>query len=87
MYPNIANEDLPSTRSKENLQRNAESRKEESFQAEQKKDFEKKVGFMPMYPVPNKGNQTTTVLGGWELGIPQISKNKDLVWELVTIME
>jgi multiple sugar transport system substrate-binding protein len=26
------------------------------------------------------------MMGGWELAIPQISKNKDLAWELLTIM-
>ena len=40
----------------------------------------------PGYPVPNMTNQTTTVMGGWELGIPETSKHKDLAWELVTIM-
>jgi multiple sugar transport system substrate-binding protein len=48
--------------------------------------LEKKVGFIPMYPVPNEGVQTTTVMGGWELSIPQTSKNKDLAWELITLM-
>ena len=32
------------------------------------------------YPVPHKGIQTTTVIGGWELSIPQTSKKKDLAW-------
>ena len=26
------------------------------------------------------------MLGGWELGIPQTSKNKDLAWDLLTII-
>ena len=26
------------------------------------------------------------MMGGWELAIPQTSKNKDLAWELLTIM-
>jgi multiple sugar transport system substrate-binding protein len=39
---------------------------------EQKQDFEKKVGFLPMFPVPNQGNQT--------------ARNKDLTWELITII-
>jgi multiple sugar transport system substrate-binding protein len=25
-------------------------------------------------------------MGGWELGIPQSSKNKDIAWELITLM-
>jgi multiple sugar transport system substrate-binding protein len=45
-----------------------------------------KVGFIPIYPVPKEGVQTTTVMGGWELSIPQSSKNKDLAWELITLM-
>lgn len=58
----------------------------EFFPAAERKDLEQTVGFMPMYPVPSKGSITTTVLGGWELGIPQTSKNKELAWELITIM-
>jgi multiple sugar transport system substrate-binding protein len=38
------------------------------------------------YPVPDIENQTTTIMGGWELGIPETSKHKDLIWELITIM-
>lgn len=57
-----------------------------SFPHPEGKDLEKIVGFIPMYPVPNADNQTTTLLGGWEIGIPQSSKHKDLAWELITIM-
>ena len=39
-----------------------------------------------MFPLPKEGIQTTTVMGGWELSIPQSSKNKDLAWELITLM-
>ncbi|HEY6885721.1 MAG TPA: extracellular solute-binding protein [Nitrososphaeraceae archaeon] len=56
------------------------------FPPSQREDLEKIVGFIPMYPVPSADNQTTTLLGGWELGIPQSSKHKDLAWELITIM-
>ena len=45
-----------------------------------------RVGFIPAFPVPNGTNQSSTMMGGWELAIPQTSKNKDLVWELLTIM-
>jgi multiple sugar transport system substrate-binding protein len=45
-----------------------------------------RVGFIPAYPVPREGVPTTTVMGGWELGIPQSSKNKDIAWELITLM-
>lgn len=57
-------------------------------QAEQKiSNFEEKIGFIPMFPVPNKGNQTiTTMMGGWILSIPTVSENKELAWELITIM-
>ena len=53
---------------------------------EQKKEFENKVGFLPMFPVP-EGNHSATMMGGWELSVTNKSKNKDLVWELITIME
>jgi multiple sugar transport system substrate-binding protein len=49
-------------------------------------EFEEKIGMNPGYPVPNMTNQTTTVMGGWELSIPETSKHKDLAWELITIM-
>ena len=53
---------------------------------EQKQDFEKKVGFLPMFPLPNQGNSSATLMGGWELSMPKTSKNKDLAWELITII-
>jgi multiple sugar transport system substrate-binding protein len=53
---------------------------------EQKQDFEKKVGFLPMFPVPNQGNQTASLMGGWQMSIPTTSRNKDLAWELITII-
>ena len=53
---------------------------------EQKQDFEKKVGFLPMFPVPNQGNSSATMMGGWLLAIPETSRNKDLAWELITII-
>ena len=58
----------------------------EFFPPDQRKDLGKRVGFLPLYPVPNQGNQTTTLLGGWELGVPSTSISKDLAWELITIM-
>ena len=45
-----------------------------------------RVGFIPAFPVPTGTNQSSTMMGGWELAIPQTSKNKDLAWELLTIM-
>jgi multiple sugar transport system substrate-binding protein len=53
---------------------------------EQKKQFEQKVGFLPGFPVPAAGNQSATLLGGWLLSIPTTSKNKDLAWELITLV-
>jgi multiple sugar transport system substrate-binding protein len=47
---------------------------------------EQKVGFIPMFPVPNQDIQTTTMMGGWELAIPQTSKDKELAWEFLTLM-
>jgi multiple sugar transport system substrate-binding protein len=53
---------------------------------EQKKQFEQKVGFSPGFPVPAAGNQSATLLGGWLLSIPSTSENKDLAWELITLV-
>src|SRR6266496_2976434 len=53
---------------------------------EQKQDFEKKVGFFPMFPVPDLRHQSATLLGGWLLGIPETSRNKDMAWELTTLV-
>ena len=53
---------------------------------EQKQVFEQKVGFFPMFPVPNLSDHSATLLGGEELSIPQTSKNKDLAWELITLI-
>jgi multiple sugar transport system substrate-binding protein len=49
-------------------------------------EFEQKVGMIPMFPVPNPSYESATLLGGWELGIPQLSTHKDLAWELITTM-
>jgi multiple sugar transport system substrate-binding protein len=48
--------------------------------------LEQKVGFIPMFPVPNQTIQTSTMMGGYELSIPTTSQNSDLSWELITIM-
>jgi multiple sugar transport system substrate-binding protein len=56
------------------------------FPSNQISNIIQRAGFIPMYPVPKEGIQTTTVMGGWELSIPQSSKNKDLTWELITLM-
>jgi multiple sugar transport system substrate-binding protein len=49
-------------------------------------NFEERVGFLPMFPVPNEGDQTSTLMGGWELAIPTASHHKDLAWKLITLM-
>ena len=51
-----------------------------------KQNFEQQIGMIPMFPVPNRNTQNTTMMGGWELSVPETSKNKDLAWELITIM-
>ena len=56
------------------------------FPRDQWPNLEQKVGFLSMFPVPDGANQSSTMVGGWELGIPQTSQNKDLAWELLTIM-
>jgi len=37
-------------------------------------EFEQKVGFLPMFPVPHAGNNTATLMRGWLLSVPKISK-------------
>ena len=54
---------------------------------DEKKQFEQKIGFIPGFPVPNEGNQSATIMGGWLLSIPSTSKNKDLAWELISLIE
>ncbi|AIF83558.1 ABC-type sugar transport system, periplasmic component [Candidatus Nitrososphaera evergladensis SR1] len=56
------------------------------FSPDQKQDLDKKVGFIPMLPVPNQNTQTTTLMGGWELSIPVTSRHKELAWELISLM-
>jgi multiple sugar transport system substrate-binding protein len=41
------------------------------------------VGFIPAFPVPDRGIKTSSLMGGWELGIPITSKYKALAWDLV----
>src|SRR5919198_991340 len=51
---------------------------------EQKQSFEQKVGILP-FPIPDLSYQSSTLMGGWLLSIPEASKNKDLAWELITL--
>jgi len=32
-----------------------------------KQNFEQQIGMIPMFPVPNRNTQNTTMMGGWEL--------------------
>jgi multiple sugar transport system substrate-binding protein len=52
----------------------------------QRLEFERSVGFLPMFPVADGTNRSATMMGGWELSVANKSKNKDLAWELITIM-
>jgi multiple sugar transport system substrate-binding protein len=51
---------------------------------ENKKDFEQKVGFIPLFPTPSGNHTSAALMGGWLLGIPNTSQHKDLAWELIT---
>jgi multiple sugar transport system substrate-binding protein len=57
-----------------------------TFPREQWSNLTQDVGMIPMFPVPNENNKTATMMGGWILSIPETSTNKDLSWELLTIM-
>ena len=48
--------------------------------------LEQRIGFIPMFPVPNQTIPTSTMMGGWELAIPSTSQHSDLAWELITLM-
>jgi multiple sugar transport system substrate-binding protein len=51
-----------------------------------KHDFEDTIGMVPMFPGPNEGTQTASIMGGWLLSIPESSRHKELAWELITLM-
>jgi multiple sugar transport system substrate-binding protein len=53
---------------------------------EQKNQFEQKVGLIPGFPVPNEDTESATIMGGWLLSIPATSSNKDLAWELISLI-
>lgn len=50
------------------------------------KGLDKRVGLIPAFPVPKEGDTSATMMGGWMLSIPETSTNKNLAWELLTIM-
>jgi multiple sugar transport system substrate-binding protein len=55
-----------------------------AFPHEKWTSLNQEIGMLPMFPVPNKGDKSATMIGGWILGIPETSQNKDLTWELLT---
>ena len=57
-----------------------------TFPREQWAGLNQSVGMLPMFPVPNEGNKSATMMGGWVLSIPETSQNKDLSWELLTLL-
>jgi multiple sugar transport system substrate-binding protein len=57
-----------------------------AFPHEQWTSLNQKIGMLPMFPVPNIGYKSATMIGGWVLAIPETSQNKDLTWELLTTM-
>ena len=57
-----------------------------NFPSLTKENFEQQVGMIPMFPVPNGNTTTATIMGGWLLSIPETSRNKELAWELITII-
>jgi multiple sugar transport system substrate-binding protein len=57
-----------------------------TFPREQWASLNQSVGMIPMFPVPNEGNKSATMMGGWILSIPDTSQNKQLSWELLTLL-
>lgn len=57
-----------------------------TFPREQWAGLNQTVGMIPMFPVPKEGNKSATMMGGWVLSIPETSQNKDLSWELLTLL-
>ena len=57
-----------------------------TFPREQWAGLNQSVGMIPMFPVPNEGNKSATMMGGWILSIPETSQNKELSWELLTLL-
>ena len=51
---------------------------------ENKRDFEQKVGFLPLFPTPDENQSSATLMGGWLLSTPKTSEHKNLAWELIT---
>jgi multiple sugar transport system substrate-binding protein len=56
------------------------------FPKESLPTLKQELGFIPMFPVPNQTIPTSTMMGGWELAVPNTSQHSDLSWQLITIM-
>jgi multiple sugar transport system substrate-binding protein len=56
------------------------------LQSQPEKNFENRIGFISALPVPNKSNQTSTLMGGWTLSIPKTSIHKELAWKLIELI-
>jgi multiple sugar transport system substrate-binding protein len=54
--------------------------------SQMKHQFEERVGFIPMFPIPDASYHTSSLMGGWEFAIPKTSMHTDLSWELITIL-
>lgn len=57
------------------------------FPTEEWPTLQEKIGMLPMFPVPEKGADTATMMGGWMLALPSTSAHKDLAWELLEILQ
>src|SRR5205823_4433280 len=44
------------------------------------------IGFIPMFPVPDNKTKSSTLMGGWEFGIPVTSSHKNIAWEIIELM-
>jgi multiple sugar transport system substrate-binding protein len=56
------------------------------FPRDQWSNLPNKIGFLPLFPLASDAIHNSTMMGGWELSIPHTSNNKDLAWELMTLM-
>ena len=56
------------------------------LQNQSKKNFEDKIGFIPVLPVPYKNNQSSTLMGGYALAFLKDSTHKDLAWKLIELI-
>jgi multiple sugar transport system substrate-binding protein len=51
-----------------------------------REDLETEIGFLPLFPVPNEGDKSATLMGGWLLAIPETSSSKELAWEFLSTL-